>query len=56
MKGHSKSGHHRPFDLRFRLSTTVPDRNCPMVNMSKSVLGQNKVKQIQKHVENKVKS
>ena len=36
---------------------TVVDKNCPMVNMSKSVLDHNKVKQVkqsQKHVKNMV--
>ena len=53
------SGHHRPCDLRFRSSTTVVDRNCAVVNMSKSVLGHTKVKQVKQcheHVENMVKT
>ena len=56
-KHHSKSGHHRPCNLSFGSSTTVVKKNCPMVNMSKSARGHNKVKQVkqsQKHVENKI--
>ena len=58
-KNHSKSGHHSPCDPRFRSSTTVVDRNCAVVNMSKSVLGQTKVKQVKrchKHVRNMVET
>ena len=38
---------------------SVVDKNCPMVNRSKSVMGHNgvkPVKQSQQHVENKVKT
>ena len=38
---------------------TVVDRNCAVVNMSKSVMGQTKVKQVKpchKHVENMAKT
>ena len=47
-KNHTKLMHHRPCDLRLRSSTTIVDKNCPMVNRSAPVLGQNKVKRVKR--------